>query len=373
MATERPPVPTMPEPEGAVPATPIEPTRVEPGTKGSPFATLGRRLRGWEGLLLVCLLVVLTYNVTQVSNYLTVNNQVNVFQLGIEKAIVALIMAFVIISGEIDLSVASMMGMSAAITARLYEGGTSLAVALLVALAAGALFGLLNGYLVAVVGLSSLAVTLAGYIGFRGMARLLVEDQSVGGFPAWFTDLGQKGLIGSVPLATLLFFVLAAIAIVVLHFTGFGRLTYVIGNSAKVAQFSGVSVVRTKMTIFMVSGLVSALAGILYTARLGAVRASTGEGFELDIITVVLLGGVSIFGGLGSMVGVLLSTYLVLNLRNGLIIAGITGNTQTGIIGMLLILSVLLPNLAGRMRGRMRRRTDPGPGSPAMGSPAAPG
>ena len=101
----------------------------------------------------------------------------------------------------------------------------------------------------------------------------------------------------------------------------------------------------------MMSGLISALAGVLMAARLGAVRASTAEGFELDIITVVLLGGVSIFGGVGSMIGVLLSTYLVLNLRNGLIIAGVTGNTQTGIIGLLLILSVLLPNLAGRAAG----------------------
>jgi rhamnose transport system permease protein len=341
---------------------------------------IGRLLRRWEGLLFVCLLVVLAYNISQVSNFLTVKNQVNVFQLGIEKAIVILIMTFVIISGEIDLSVASMMGLSAAVTANLFERGVSMPVAILIALAVGALFGLINGYFVAVVGLSSLAVTLAGYIGYRGLARVLVEDRSVGGFPDWFTDLGQTGLIGPVTLSIIIFFVLAAIATVTLHFSGLGRLTYVIGNSAQVARFSGVSVAKTKMTIFMMSGFISALAGVLYASRLGAVRASTAEGFELDIITVVLLGGVSIFGGVGTMVGVLLSTYLVLNLRNGLIIAGITGNTQTGIIGLLLILSVLVPNLAGRVRERLRRRqTDPSrpiappaPSEPA-GSPAAPG
>jgi rhamnose transport system permease protein len=129
----------------------------------------------------------------------------------------------------------------------------------------------------------------------------------------------------------------------------------------------------------MMSGLISALAGVLMAARLGAVRASTAEGFELDIITVVLLGGVSIFGGVGSMIGVLLSTYLVLNLRNGLIIAGVTGNTQTGIIGLLLILSVLVPNLAGRVQERLRRQTDPSMRAPPdrmtepTHSPAAPG
>lgn len=329
---------------------------------------IGRRLRGWEGLLLVCLIVVLALNIARVSNYLTVNNQINLFQLGIEKAIVTLAMAFVIISGEIDLSVASMMGLSAAITADLFQRGVSLPLAIAVALLAGALLGLINGYFVAVLGLSSLAVTLAGYIGFRGLARLLVEDRSVGGFPSWFTDLGQDGVIGPVTLSILIFAVLAVLATVVLHFSGLGRLTYVIGNSAQVARFSGVSVARTKMTIFMISGLVAALAGVLMAARLSAVRASTAEGAELDIITVVLLGGVSIFGGVGSMVGVLLSTYLVLNIRNGLVIAGITGNTQTGVIGLLLILSVLLPNLAGRLKERLRRgQTDLGVHAPPTG------
>lgn len=315
-----------------------------------------RRLRSWEGLLLLCLLVVLAYNISRVPNFLTVGNQINLFQLGIEKAIVILIMTFVIISGEIDLSVASMMGLSAAITAAAFESGVPLPIAILLALSVGVGFGLINGYFVAVVGLSSLAVTLAGYIGFRGLARLLVQDRSVGDFPDWFTDLGQRGLIGPITLSIVIYFLLAILAIIVLHFSGLGRLTYVIGNSAPVARFSGVSVVRTRMIIFMMSGLISALAGVLMAARLGAVRASTAEGFELDIITVVLLGGVSIFGGVGSMVGVLLATYLVLNLRNGLVIAGVTGNTQTGIIGLLLILSVLLPNLAERVRERLHRR-----------------
>ena len=339
-----------------------------------------RRLRSWEGLLLLVLLVVLSFNVTRVPNFLTISNQVNLFQLGIEKAIVALIMTFVIISGEIDLSVASMMGLSAAVAAALFESGVPMPVAILVALSVGAGFGLLNGYFVAVVGLSSLAVTLAGYVGFRGLARLLVQDRSVGGFPDWFTNLGQRGLVGPLTLSILIFAVLAVVATIVLHRSGLGRLTYVIGNNAQVARYSGVSVARTRLIIFTLSGLISALAGILMAARLGAVRASTAEGFELDIITVVLLGGVSIFGGVGTMIGVLLSTYLVLNLRNGLIIAGITGNTQTGIIGLLLILSVLVPNLAGRIQDRLRRRqADPSMRAPPSGvaeptrSQAAPG
>ena len=338
------------------------------------MAEAWRRLRSWEGLLLALLLVVLAYNIARVPNFLTVGNQINLFQLGIEKAIVVLAMAFVIVNGEIDLSVASMMGLAAATVAALHERGFPFPLAILVALGVGTGFGLMNGFFVAKVGLSSLAVTLAGYVGFRGLARLLVQDRSVGGFPAWFTDLGQQGLLGPVTFSILLYAVMALVAAVVLHRTGFGRRTFVVGSSAPVARYSGVPVAQTKLVIFAVSGFVAALAGVLMAARLGAVRASTAEGFELDIITVVLLGGVSIFGGVGSMLGVLLATYLVLNLRNGLVIAGVTGNTQTGIIGLLLILSVLVPNLVWSGQERLRRRrADAGartPPEPAAGAPA---
>lgn len=320
-------------------------------------------LRRWEFLLLVCLVVVVAYNIARVSNFLTARNQANLFQLSIEKSIVVLIMTFVIISGEIDLSVASMMGLAAALVARLNDFGWNMVLAVVVALAAGLALGTLNGVFVAKVGINSLAVTLAGYIGYRGLALVIVEDASYGNFPPWFTRMGQEGLIGPITFSISLFAVMAAIATVVLHFSGFGRRVYSIGSSSPVALFSGVPVARTRIIIFAMSGLIAALAGVLYAARLGSVRASTAQGFELDIITIVLLGGVSIFGGIGSMVGVLLSILLVLNLRNGMTVAGIAGNTQTGVTGLLLILSVLIPNLAARAQGRFLRRppTDPQP------------
>lgn len=314
-----------------------------------------RYLRRWEFLLFVCLVVVVVYNSLRVSNFLTAQNQVNLLQLSIEKAIVALIMAFVIISGEIDLSVASMMGLAAAVAAKLHDSGWHMALAVIVALAVGLLLGAMNGFFVAKLGINSLAVTLAGFIGFRGLAKALIEDKSIGNFPGWFTRLGQRGLIGPVTFSIILFVIMAAIAIVILHYSGFGRQVYAIGSNARVAVYSGVPVARTRIMIFAASGFISALAGLLYVARLGAVRSSTAQGFELDIITIVLLGGVSIFGGVGSMVGVLLSILLVLNIRNGMTIAGITGNTQTGVVGLLLILSVLVPNLALRAQERFRR------------------
>jgi rhamnose transport system permease protein len=141
----------------------------------------------------------------------------------------------------------------------------------------------------------------------------------------------------------------------VLHRTGFGRQVVVIGTNAEVARFSGVNVARVKTVLFLMSGMVSALAGLLYAARLGSVRGDSALGFELDIITMVLLGGVSIFGGKGSMTGVLLSILIILNLRNGMALMSITGHIQTGVIGVLLIGSVLVPNLVSDWRARRAR------------------
>jgi rhamnose transport system permease protein len=319
-------------------------------------ASVRRRAKGWEGLLLAILALVFLYSSIQTPGYLTIQNQVNLLQLGIEKAIVVLAMAFVIISGEIDLSVASIMGLAAAVMAVSVESGIPMELAIVFALLAGVLCGLWNAFWVAIVGLPSLAVTLAGLIGFRGLAYMLIEDRSVGDFAEWFDRLGQQPLVGPIPFAVLLWAVLAVVAVVLLHLTGFGRYVYVIGSSKQVARFSGVRVSRVKFAIFAMSGLMGALAGILYAARLGAVRGSTAVGFELDIITVVLLGGVSVFGGSGTMFGVLLSTMLVLNLRNALGLVNITGNTQAGIVGLLLIGSVLVPNIVGAIRERARRR-----------------
>jgi rhamnose transport system permease protein len=320
------------------------------------LAELARRARSWEGLLFGVLVVVVVANAAAVPGYLNPQNQVNLLQLSIEKAIVALAMTFVIIGGEIDLSVASIMGLSAILFAWNIDHGIGPEVAFLLALLAGLLCGLNNAFWVARVGLPSLAVTLAGLIGYRGLALMLIEDGSLGGFPDWFERLGQGALIGPLPFAVVLFAALLVVAGVVLHRTGFGRTVYVIGNSSDVARFSGVSVPRVKFALFVMSGLVAALAGLLLAARFGSVRGSIGQGFELDVITIVLFGGVSIFGGRGTMVGVMLSILVILNLRNGLALLGVSGNTQTGVIGALLILSVLLPNLASDVRGRLARR-----------------
>ena len=321
-----------------------------------------------ELLLSTILVVVLAVNVSLSPFYLSVQNFVNIFQLSVEKVIVAVIMTFVIVNGEIDLSVASVMGFSACVLGALHEGGSvPFGFAIVIALAAGGAAGLLQGFLVARIGLPSLVVTLAGLIGFRGAARILLEDRSSGDFPDWFDRLTQQPLIGRLSFALILFFVLIVVAGVILHRTALGRSVFVIGNNPEVARFSGINVRRTKLMLLTVSGLVAGLAGVLLAGRLGSVRGNLAEGFELDIITMVLMGGVSIFGGSGSMAGVALSILIILNIRNGLGLARIPISTQTGVVGALLILSVLVPNLAQRFLGR-RQPLHSGPGPPPLGT-----
>lgn len=313
----------------------------------------------WETVLGGILLATIVVNATLSPFFLGFGNFINLFWLSIEKIIVVVAMTFVIINGEIDLSVASVMGFSAAVMASAFAGGDiPFAVAIVLGLLAGAAAGLAQGFLIARVGLPSLVVTLAGLIGFRGAARVLLEDRSVGDFPEWFDRLGQQPLIGSIPLALIIFFSLLAVAWIILERGTFGRKVYVIGNSADVARYSGVGVSSVKLRIFVASGLAAGLAGVLFAARLGSVRGSLGEFFELDIITMVLLGGVSIFGGSGSMLGVALAVFTVLSIRNGLGLANVDGIIQTGVVGLLLIGSVLVPNL---LEGVQSRRPAPEP------------
>jgi rhamnose transport system permease protein len=322
----------------------------------------------WELVLLVILLATIVFNLTQSTGYLSLDNFVNLFQLHIEKVIVVVTMTFVIVAGEIDLSVASVMAWSAAVLASLHEHGASMALAIPVALVAAAVAGLINGWCVAKLGLPSLVVTLAGLIGWRGAARVLVEDRSIGGFPRWFERLGQDDLVGPLPVAVVLFFVLFAVGWVVLQRSATGRKLYVIGDNAEVARYSGVNVGRIRLSLFVVSALAAGIAGILFAARLGTVRGDLATGFELEIITIVLLGGVSIFGGSGRMSGVLLAVLIVLNLRNGFGLANVGGNTQIGVIGAILIGSVIAQNVIDRITERSRA-----PGSPTpAGLPAAP-
>lgn len=306
--------------------------------------------KSWEGLLLVLLILTMAMNVVMSPEFLTVQNQINLFQLSIEKIIVALVMTFIIISAEIDLSVASVMGLSACAFGIMVHGGMDAVLAIALCLLIGICAGAINAFFITKVGIPSLVVTLATLIGYRGLARVLLEDKGLGNFPPWFGSLGRDALAGPLPLSLIVFVVMLIGLGYLLHQTGFGREVFVIGNNAEVARYSGVRVGRVRTILFMMSSATAAMAGLFYAARLASVRGDAANGFELDIITMVLLGGVSVFGGKGSLLGVALSILIVLNLRNGMALANVTGHIQTGVIGILLIASVLIPNLIQNLR-----------------------
>ena len=315
-----------------------------------------KHLKSWEGFLAILLLVIVIVNSLISESFLSIENQINLFVLSIEKVIIVLIMAKIIINAEIDLSVASMMGLSACALGWFVESGMSMPMALIGSITIGAIGGAFNGFWITVVKLPSLVVTLAMLIGFRGLARVLIGDRSIKMFPQWFEDLGQQPLFWNIPFSVMIFMALLICVVIILEYTGFGRHIYTIGINQNVALYSGINVARVKMLLFIFSGIISALAGILYAARLGTVRGDMGLGFELDIITIVLLGGVSIFGGSGTIYGVILSILIVLYLRNGMSLSNITGHLQTGVIGVLLILSVLIPNVLENMKKYLKFR-----------------
>ena len=317
--------------------------------------TLRARLASYEGFLLAVLVALLVINTMALRDqagvpmFLTSDNLINMFQLSAEKIIVALVMTFVIINGEIDLSVASIMGLAACAFGWLFQQGVPAPAAIGLCLLIGLACGAFNGFCIVRLGIPSLVVTLATMIAFRGIARILVEDRGITDFPDWFDGLGQAGLIGPLPLAMVIFALGAVLAWVILERSAFGRKVYFIGSNRAVADYSGIDVGRIKAMIFIASGFVSALAGLLYAARLGAIRGDAALGFELDIITMVLLGGISIFGGSGTMLGTILAVVIVLALRNGMGLANITGHIQTGVLGILLILSVMVPMIRDRL------------------------
>ena len=317
--------------------------------------SIPQRINNWEGFLLLVFIGLFAINAIASPYFLTVQNQINLFQLSIEKVIVAIIMTLVIVNGEIDLSVASIMGLAASAFGWLYQSGVPAEFAIILVLFLGTACGAFNAVWVAWAGIPSLVVTLAMLIAYRGFARVLVEDRGITDFPEWFDALGQSPIVGPFPLSMILFFVLVAVFWLILQWTAFGRKVYFIGSNRNVAEFSGIEVKKVKAYLFTMSGLIASLAGLLFAARVGAVRGDVALGFELDIITIVLLGGVSIFGGTGSITGTLLAILIVLNLRNGMALANITGHVQTGVLGVLLILSVMVPTIRDVARRTFRR------------------
>ncbi len=332
-----------------------------------PLAALAR----WELLLLV-ILAILAWTGTQVSKYfLTGPNFANLTSAVMEVAIMALPSTLIIIAAEIDLSVESMLGLSSALLGLLWAAGIPLEVDIPIVLLVGALGGLLNGLLVARAGLPSLVVTLGTLALFRGLAQVVLGTNAVSSFPTWFTDFGFDNIPGTpVPWTLVVFAILAAVFWYVAHATWIGRQIFAVGKNKDAARYSGVDVATLKTALFVLSGLIAALAGVILTARFSSARADNGTGLTLTVVTIVLLGGVDINGGKGTIPGVILAVFTIAALQNALRLAGVSSEYQAVAIGLLLIVSVTAPQVARQTRlvaDRMRRARHPPAGSVASG------
>jgi rhamnose transport system permease protein len=323
----------------------------------------------WETLLLVALIGMIVLGNALSPFFLTPRNFSNLVAALMEVAIMALPMTLIVILAEIDLSVESMAGLASAILGFLWAAGVPLEIAIPFVLLVGAAGGLLNGVLTARFGLPSLVVTLGTLALFRGMALIVLGPRGVSDFPSAFTTLGFGHVPGTlIPWPFVIFIGLALLLGVVLHGTWIGRQIYAIGKNAGAARYSGVRVARLRVSLFVLSGVVAALAGVILTSRLSSARADAGQGMTLFVVTVVFLGGVNIFGGSGTIPGVVLAVLTVAVMQNALRLASVSVEVQSIALGLLLILSVVIPTFAHHARTAFdRARTGRHPPADSIG------
>ncbi|WP_299611714.1 ABC transporter permease [uncultured Tateyamaria sp.] len=313
---------------------------------------LEQRLKSWETLLLAVAIAIFVANSFASPYFLNAWNLSDATFNFTEKAMIAFAMALLIISGEIDLSVASIIALASTAMGAAVQTGVGTPGLVLIGVGVGLLCGAFNGVLVTRFGLPSIVVTIGTMSLFRGISFIVLGDQSYQGYPASFSWVGQGYVWWVISFEFVLFAILAVIYGILLHKTNFGRAVYAIGNNATGAMFSGIRVQRVKFTLFLLTGLMSGIAAICLTARLGSTRPSIATGWELEVVTMVVLGGVSILGGSGTIVGVVIAAFVMGLVTFGLGLLNVPGIVMSIVIGALLIGVIALPRLWSMWRTR---------------------
>ena len=306
----------------------------------------------WESLLVVVVVAIFILNSFASPYFLNAWSLSDLTFNYTEKALIALAMALLIIAGEIDLSVAAIIALASTMMGLALQYGADTPTLVAVGVGIGILCGAFNGFLVTGLKLPSIVVTIGTMSLFRGIAFIILGDQSFKGYPPSFSWFGQGYVWWVISFELVLFLACAAIYWVLLHRTNFGRRIFAIGNNDVAARFSGVRVDRIKFILFCLTGLMSGIAAVLLTARLGSTRPSIAQGFELEVITMVVLGGVSILGGAGSILGVVLAAVIVGLVTFGLGLLNVPGIVMTIFTGSLLIVVIALPILFRMWRQR---------------------
>ena len=301
-----------------------------------------------ETILFLVVIVALVILSIQAEQFATIDNLLNQGRFLTEVSLVALIMTFVIVTGGIDLSVGSILGLSAIVLGVAWKKlGLPLPLAILVALSVGTLAGLFNGIIITRFKVPPLIATLATLALYRGLAEGISQARSIRGYPEWFFILGQGEFFG-IPTQLWIVAFFTLLTGFILTYTTWGRATYAIGANETAARFSGIAVDKTKLFIYAASGFAELLAAIIFVSRVSTTRSDMGMGLELDAITAVVLGGTSIFGGKGTIVGTFFGLILIQILKNGLSLAGVKSDGTYIAIGLVLILTLLISNLFNR-------------------------
>ncbi len=323
--------------------------------KSTKKMPIWRILMQWEVILFFMLVTVIVVNSKLSPYFLDLNNILRTTFNFMEKAIIVLPMMFIIICGDIDISVAGIIALSSCFMglASQYLGVGTPAL-IFIGLLTGLSVGALNGLIITKIGVPAIAVTLAGLFLFRGIAYVILGDMAVTTYPKSFAYLGQ-GYIGNtrIPFELVLFIILAIIFGIVLHKTTYGRKLFAIGNNSTAARFFGINVNRIRFFNFALIGLFSGLASVLLTSRIGSTRPNIATGWELEIITITVLGGVYIFGGAGNILGVVISIFMVGLARFGMGLVNVPGVVMNIAMGFLLIIAILLPSSLRQLQSKI--------------------
>jgi rhamnose transport system permease protein len=316
-----------------------------------PFSWKGFFLQ-WEWMLILLFLVVNVINTNLSPFYLDSVGLRDATMTFLDKAFMVFPMVMIMILRDIDISVSSTVALASVVMAHLYTLGVPMELAVVICLAVGAICGLINGLLIVrFKELSAVIVTLSTMIIYRGIAYIILEDQSAGSFPEWFGFLGW-GYVGGVPFILIAFVVMAVLFGLLLHKTTFGRRIYAIGNNPTASRFSGVQVDKIKIIVFTLAGVMAAITALFLTSRMGSTRPNVALGYELDVIAMVVLGGISTAGGKGKMIGAIIAVFLIGFLRYGLGLINMPAQVLMIIIGLLLIVAVMVPNLKPKAKAK---------------------
>jgi len=321
------------------------------------FPKLFQVRKSWDTAILVLLLAVLILASLTTEGFLTALNFSYIFSNTSEITIIAFAMLFMIIMGEIDLSVASILALGSAMLGWSYAKGAPIWLSIIICILVGTLCGLVNGFLVTKLGLGSLAVTIGTLALYRGIANGILGENTVNEFPEFWTSFGFDTFGTSFMPKTMPLIIFFGIMFgILLHRTPFGRRTLAIGQSPEAARFAGVNIIRHKMIVFTFTGFMSGIAGVVYTFRFSTAQADNGVGIELLVISAILLGGVSIFGGIGTMWGVVAGVLLAGSVESWLTLREINAQWRTIVTGLLLLLSVAAPVLVQKSKNRRERK-----------------